>query len=208
VSAPSSEPLQSGLGGLDALTGGGLPHDSSSLIIGPAGIGKSTISTLYAMAAAARGENSSILLFDESVETHLTRSTGLGLDVAAARDQGRVRLTHLDPAELSVGQIADLVMRQVEEENVKVVVIDTLNGYLQSAMRSRLSFYTFGTHLLSKSAQSRDATDPDQHGILGPRWRRRSISASFRQCVFVTLFRGAGRDPQSLVHRQKAQREP
>ncbi|QGM45467.1 ATPase domain-containing protein [Methylocystis heyeri] len=126
--------LQSGIPAIDALTGGGLPRGSSTLIIGPAGIGKSTISTLYAMEAAKRGEKSSILLFDESVETHMARGEGLGLDISGATDSGLVRLNHLDPAELSVGQIAELLVRQVEEEHIAVVVIDTLNGYLQSAM--------------------------------------------------------------------------
>ena len=130
---PKPEPLASGIAQLDTLTGGGLPRGSSTLMVGPAGIGKSTISTIYAMTAANLGERSCILLFDESVETHIARSQGLGLDIAAAIDAGLIRMNHLDPAELSPGQIANLIIRQVEEEHVGVVIIDTLNGYLQSA---------------------------------------------------------------------------
>ncbi len=132
--APRLAPLTSGVAQIDALTGGGIPPGSSTLMAGPAGIGKSTIATLYVMSAAARGQRSCVLLFDESVESHLTRSEGLGLKMTAARDEGLVGLCHLDPAELSVGRITDLVIREIENEDAKVVVIDTLNGYLQSAM--------------------------------------------------------------------------
>jgi circadian clock protein KaiC len=168
-SLPSAEPLQCGIPEIDALTGGGLPRGSSTLVIGPAGIGKSTITTLYVMAAAARGENSSILLFDESLETHTTRSQGLGLDVVAARDAGRIRMGHFDPAEFSPGQIARRVVRQVEEEDVKVVVIDTLNGYLQSAMEEP-TVLLHVRELVSYLSRRQVVTllTLTQHGILGP----------------------------------------
>jgi circadian clock protein KaiC len=163
------EPLESGIEQIEALTGGGLPRGSSTLIVGPAGTGKSTIATLYAMAAAHRGENSSVLLFDESVATHLTRSEGLGLDVSAAIKQGRLRLTHLDPAELSVGEIADLVIRQVEDEGVKVVAVDTLNGYLQSALDDPTVLLHM-RELISYLNRRQVVTllTLTQHGILGP----------------------------------------
>ena len=85
------------------------------------------------MAAAKRGEHCSILLFDESAESHIARSQGLGFDIAAAIKAGRMRVEDLDPAELSLGQIAHLLVRQVEEDKVSLIVIDTLNDYLQSA---------------------------------------------------------------------------
>jgi circadian clock protein KaiC len=166
---PPSEALLCEISQIDALTGGGLPRGSSTLVVGPAGIGKSTITTLYAYAAAAKGENSSILLFDESVETHLTRSQGLGLDLAAARDAGRIRIDHFDPAELSAGQIAHLLVRQVEQEGVKVVVIDTLNGYLQSAME-KPTILLHIRELISYLSRRQVVTllTLTQHGILGP----------------------------------------
>ncbi len=169
ASLPHAEPLQCGVAEIDALTGGGLPRGSSTLVVGPAGIGKSTITTLYAFAAAERAENSSILLFDESVEIHMARSQGLGLDIAAARDAGRIRIDHFDPAELSAGQIAHLLVRQVEEEDVKVVVIDTLNGYLQSAMEDPTILLHI-RELVSYLSRRQIVTllTLTQHGILGP----------------------------------------
>jgi circadian clock protein KaiC len=128
------EPLSSTIAELDGLSGGGLPRGSSTLMIGPAGTGKSTLATIYAMAAAGRGEKCCILLLDESIETHVVRSRGLGLGVGAAMETGAIRMQELNAAELSPGQIAHLLVRQVEEEKVGLVVIDTLNGYLHSAM--------------------------------------------------------------------------
>ena len=163
------ESLESGIRQLDALVGGGIPRGSSSLIMGPAGVGKSTIATLYAIAAAERGESSCILLFDESVETHLARSEGLGLKLRAERDSGRIQIFHLDPAELSVGQITHLLRKHVENEGVKLVAIDTLNGYLQSAMEDETVLLHL-RELISYLGRRRVVTllTLTQHGLLGP----------------------------------------
>jgi circadian clock protein KaiC len=101
---PRAEPLRSGVAEIDALSGGGLPRGTATLVLGPAGIGKSTLTMLYAMAAARQNEHCSILLFDESAETYIARSRGLGFDIERAIESGRIRLHHLDPAELSSGR--------------------------------------------------------------------------------------------------------
>ncbi|HSN70662.1 MAG TPA: ATPase domain-containing protein, partial [Steroidobacteraceae bacterium] len=134
ASVSNGDPLASGNAALDALSGGGLPRGSSTLIMGPAGIGKSTLATSYAVAAAAKGERCLVLLFDEAVSTFLVRSRGLGLEIDALSSSGHLRYTHLDPAERSPGEISHYVLEQVEREGVSVVVIDTLNGYLHSAV--------------------------------------------------------------------------
>jgi circadian clock protein KaiC len=165
---PASDSVNTGIDEIFALTGGGLPRGSSTLLIGPAGIGKSSIATLYLMAAAKHGENSCVILFDESVETHLTRSQGLGLELRAARDAGLVHMFHLDPAELSVGQITDLLIKQVEKEGAKLVVIDTLNGYLQSAIEEQAVLLHL-RELISYLGRRRIVTllTLTQHGLLG-----------------------------------------
>jgi circadian clock protein KaiC len=163
------------------------------------------------MAAAARGANSSVLLFDESIETHLTRSRGLGLDVAGAIEQGRVRLTHLDPAEMSVGQIADMVIRQVEAYDVKVVVIDTLNGYLQSAMEEQ----TVTLHireLISYLSRRGVATllTLTQHGILGPEMATPVDLSFLSDNVFLLRYfeaQGAIRKAISMVKKRSGKHE-
>ncbi|NUJ78788.1 AAA family ATPase [Methylocystis sp. FS] len=165
VAAPA---LGSGNSEIDALVGGGLPRGSNTLIAGPAGAGKSTISSLYVMAAARGGEKCAVFLFDESEESYIARSEGLGFDMRAEVDAGRIELRHLDPAQLSVGEIADLAMDRVEKQGVKLVVIDTLNGYLQSAMEEP-SVILHIRELLSYLNRRQIVTimTLTQHGIFG-----------------------------------------
>lgn len=193
-------PLTSGIAELDALTGGGLTRGSSTLIMGPAGSGKSTVATLYAMNAANQGDRSSIVLFDESEQSHNARSSGLGLDVVAAVESGKLDLIDLDPAQLSAGQIAHLLVRRVEEEGVGLVVIDTLNGYLQSAMEEPTVLLHL-RELISYLGRRRVVTlmTLTQHGILGPEMATPIDLSFLADNVFLLrYFEARGRIRQAL----------
>ena len=131
------ERLQSGVPALDQLVGGGLDRGTSALLMGPAGSGKSTIAAQFMVAAAERGERSAIFTFDESVGTMLARTEGLGIDLKRHMDAGRVRIQQVDPAELSPGEFVHTIRREVEEQRVRVVVIDSLNGYLNAMPEER-----------------------------------------------------------------------
>jgi circadian clock protein KaiC len=130
--ASSRERLQSGLAGLDSLIGGGLERGTSTLIQGAAGTGKSSIGALFALRAAERGERSTLFIFDESANTLLSRMSGLGLDLARHVDSGHITVREVDPAELSPGELAHAVRRSVEDRQSRLVMIDSLNGYLNS----------------------------------------------------------------------------
>jgi circadian clock protein KaiC len=132
------ESIKSGLGPLDKLLGGGLARGTSSLFLGPAGTGKSSLATQYARAAAERGEHASIFLFDESIGTFIERSVGLGFDVKDVVDSGKLTLRQVDPAELSPGEFAYLVRAEVEDQKSRLVVIDSLTGYLNAMPSERL----------------------------------------------------------------------
>jgi circadian clock protein KaiC len=123
--------LSSGLPALDALTGGGLDEGTSTLILGAAGTGKSTLAALFASAAAARGQKSSLFIFDESPQTLVSRSEDLHIPLAAAVEAGTVSLRQIDPAELTPGELVHAIRRAVEA-GTKLVVLDSLNGYLQA----------------------------------------------------------------------------
>jgi len=124
--------VSSGVPSLDALTGGGLAAGSSTLLIGPAGSGKSSVATQYAVAAGRRGERAAIFTFDESAAMYKTRaaSRGMGLEELLKADQ--IVLQQIDPAEMSPGEFADSIRRIVEAGKISVLVIDSLNGYLAS----------------------------------------------------------------------------
>jgi circadian clock protein KaiC len=103
-----------------------------TLIAGPAGAGKSSIACAYAVNAAKRGERSAFFIFDESKSTLLARAAGLRLGVAELVESGIVAINQVDPAQLSPGEFSHLVREAVERDGASLVVIDTLNGYLQS----------------------------------------------------------------------------
>lgn len=126
------ELLASGVPELDRLLGGGLHYGTSTLLLGPAGTGKSSLAAQYALAAAAAGEHAAIFAFDESLNVFLARSAGIGLDMQPFRASGRLHLRQIDPAELAPGEFIHRVRAEVERAPMRVVVIDSLNGFLNA----------------------------------------------------------------------------
>lgn len=127
-----AENISSGVPGLDALLGGGLGRGTSNLFTGPPGTGKSTLALKYAIAAARRGEKVSIFTFDESLNVMKERARGLELGLDAMVENGTIHIRQIDPAELSPGELAYRVMTAVEEQNIRMVYFDSLNGYLHA----------------------------------------------------------------------------
>lgn len=129
--------VASGVPALDALFGGGLDRGTSTLLIGPPGTGKSTVSLQFAAAAAARGDCSAVFTFEESRNLLLDRCDGLGIDIRGAVEAGTVTVRRINPTELSPGQFADMVRREVESGGARIVVVDSLNGYLNAMPEER-----------------------------------------------------------------------
>ncbi|HEX3928110.1 MAG TPA: ATPase domain-containing protein [Gemmatimonadales bacterium] len=134
---PPDHDLPSGNVGLDALLCGGLPVGTSTLLLGPAGTGKSTIATQFATSAAARGQRTAMYVFDENIGTFRSRSRKLGIPVEAHIETGLLTIMQIDPAELSSGEFAATVRRAVDGTDgaairASVIVIDSLNGYLNA----------------------------------------------------------------------------
>jgi circadian clock protein KaiC len=131
------EVLSSGIGELDTLLGGGLARGSSTVVMGPAGAGKSTLAGQYVTAAAERGERAVIFTFDESVETFVARSEGVGMRMRDRIAAGQIRVVQVDPGELAPGEFAHMVRHSVDEGGASIVVIDSLNGYLNATPDER-----------------------------------------------------------------------
>jgi circadian clock protein KaiC len=129
----SGATLESGVAELDTLLGGGIAAGSSTLIQGPAGTGKSLIVMQFIAASVARGEKAALFVFDEELGLLLARFKKMGIDLQAMRDAGNLFIEPMDAAELSPGEFSHRARRLVEEENIKLVGIDSLNGY-QAAM--------------------------------------------------------------------------
>ena len=160
--------LSSGIAAFDKLLGGGLDSGSSTLILGPAGTGKSLISITFAMAAIARGERAAIFVFDEELNLLLDRMKGLNIDLEGPRERGDLVIEQIDAAELSPGEFADRARKQVDQHGVKTVLIDSLNGY-QAAMPEENSLILHVHELLQYLNRQGAATfvTVAQHGLVG-----------------------------------------
>ncbi|RNJ41327.1 circadian clock protein KaiC [Mesorhizobium erdmanii] len=121
-----------GNGSVDTLVGGGLDRGTSTLLMGPSGVGKSTIACSYCHAALNRGEHVLVLLFDETRRIFLARASGLGMDLGPFADNGSLLLEQIDPAELSPGELSSRIQSAVERSNARIVLIDSLTGYLNA----------------------------------------------------------------------------
>lgn len=162
------ENVSSGVEGLDALLGGGLTRGTSTLFIGPAGAGKSTLGLKFLLEAAARGEKGALYSFDETIGTIMTRADNLGLKLGSFVKKGLIQLQQIDPAEKSPGELAFDICRAVQQDGVRMLLVDSLNGYLHSMGGERsltLQLHELFTYLNQQGIVSMMTLAP--HGMLG-----------------------------------------
>ena len=191
--------IHSGLDELDNLFGQGLDSGTSTLFSGPAGCGKSTIALKYAASAAQRGEKAVVFTFDESVRTLRDRAKGFHMDLDPLLESRRLELIQVDPAELSPGEFAAEVRRFVEEDDLQVLVIDSLNG-LMSAMPHE-QFLALQLHeLLTYVAQHGVATiiTLAQFGFLGAMQSPIDVSYLADTVLLFRYFEYSGEVRQAL----------
>jgi circadian clock protein KaiC len=158
----------SGLAGLDKLLGGGVETGSSTLVLGPAGTGKSLVAITNVVAAIKRGEKAALFVFDEELGLLFDRMNKMNIDFAAMRASGHLIVEQVDAAELSPGEFAHRVRQQIDEHDIKTVVIDSLNGY-QAAMPEENSLVLHMHELLQYLNRRGAATfmTVAQHGLVG-----------------------------------------
>lgn len=195
---------------LDRLLGGGLERGTNALLIGAAGVGKSSLALTYAIAAAQRGEVAAIFAFDEGRGTLEARARTLGLPLQDALDDGRIIFQQIDPAEMSPGEFATIVCRRVEEDGARIVVIDSLNGYLNAMPDGR--FLILQMHeLLSYLGQQGVLTILvlAQHGLVGPVETPLDISYLSDAVLMLRYFEYAGtvRRALSVVKKRSGDHE-
>ena len=169
---PESTIVKSGVSQMDSLLGGGLTSGTSVLLLGPAGVGKSTLGMQYAVEAARNGQRSLLFAFDERIATMYERADGLNIPLRHYVEAGLIEVRSIDPAEMSPGEFAHKLRLAAEGENgrkpIKIVVIDSLNGYLNAMPEER--FLTAQLHELLTYLGHRGVITflvVAQHGLLG-----------------------------------------
>ena len=184
----TGESLSSGVPELDRLLGGGITSGSSTLIIGPAGTGKSLLIFQYIAAAVARGERAGLFAFDEELGLLFARARGMGFDLEAMRDAGKLVVEQMDAAELSPGEFSHRVRACVDREGIRLVAIDSLNGY-QASMPEEQFVILHLHELLQYLNRQGVATflTIAQHGMIGD--MKQPIDVTYlADCVIVLRY--------------------
>ncbi|MBV8778170.1 MAG: circadian clock protein KaiC [Alphaproteobacteria bacterium] len=193
--APRSATLvSSGNAQLDALLGGGIEAGSSTLVIGPAGIGKSIIIFNYIAAAVARGERAALFAFDEELGLLMRRAKALGFDFEKMRAAGALFIEQVDAAELSPGEFADRVCRCVNSQGITTVGIDSLNGYQASMPEEQ--FLILHLHELLQYLNRRGAATflaIAQHGMMGEMRQTIDVTYLADTVILMRFFEALGR---------------
>ena len=203
--------LSSGDAQVDKLLGGGLTCGTSLLVTGAAGTGKSVLCTQYAHAAVKRGENVLFYLFDERMRTFRSRSHALGMDMTDAIESGQLRLQQVEPTSLSPGEFASQVVTAVETGKISLVVIDSINGYMQSMPEERL--LPIQVHELLSFLSNNGVTSIMtlvQHGIFGhPVDEAAEVSYLADSVILMRYFevQGSVRQALSVVKRRSGDHE-
>lgn len=185
--------LKSGIAELDTLLGGGIERGSSTLMLGPAGTGKSTFAFQFVAAAVRRGEKAAMFLFDEELSLLFDRTKAMGFDFEQMRDVGMLHIEQLDAAELSPGEFAHRVRSRVDSAQAKTVVIDSLNGY-QAAMPQENAL-TLHIHELIQYLNRQGANTfltVAQHGLIGEMKAPVDVTYLADTVVLLRYFEAAG----------------
>ena len=186
--------LATGIAPFDALLGGGIDSGSSTLIIGPSGTGKSLIAITFAIAAIQRGEQAALFIFDEELGLLFDRMKKLRIDLQELKASGKLRIEQIDAAELSPGEFSHRVRRTVDEEHIRTVVIDSLNGY-QAAMTDEKSVVLHIHELLQYLNRQGTATflTMAQHGLVGTMTTPTDVTYIADNVILLRYFEALGR---------------
>jgi circadian clock protein KaiC len=180
--------------GVDKLLGGGMISGTNTLIVGPSGIGKTTLSARCLLSALERGEKASFYLFDESLGTFFARSAALGMGLRRFADSGQLRMHHIDPAELSPGEFVQMLRDAVEQQGVSFIAIDSLNAYLQAMPGEQ--YLILQMHELLSYLNQQGVTTVlvlGQHGLIGEVRSDVDLSYLADTTVLLRFFESNGR---------------
>jgi circadian clock protein KaiC len=190
----------SGSDGFDGLLGGGLVAGTNTLIVGPSGIGKTTLSVRCMLTALQRGSKAAFYLFDEGLGTFFARNAILGMDLKPYVDNGQLSIHHIDPAELSPGEFAQKLRDAVEQDGVEFITIDSLNAYLQAMPGEQ--FLTLQMHELLSYLNQQGVTTVlvlGQHGLIGEVRTDVDLSYLSDTTVLLRFFESDGRVRRAIT---------
>ena len=200
----------SGNSELDLLIGGGLHGGPSNLLMGPAGSGKSTVASLFANAAAARGDKVIFFAFDENVHNLIQRAEEMNLDFRSHMKSGVLTVQQVDPAEIAPGELANNIVACVEKHETRMIVLDSLNGYVNAMPQD--DFLNLHLHELLTFLNQRGVVTImilAQHGLIGPMGSPVDVSYLADTVILTRFFeaQGAVRKAISIIKKRSGAHE-
>jgi len=202
--------LSSGVPELDLLLGGGVERGSSTLVLGPAGTGKSTFTMQFMAEALRRGEKAAVFIFDEELGLLFSRMKTMGIDLEAMRDSGGLHIEQLDAAELSPGEFAHRVRDRVNSSDAKTVIIDSVNGY-QASMPEENALILHMHELLQYLNRQGANTylTVAQHGLVGDMKSPVDVTYLADTVILLRYFEAAGKVKRavSVIKKRTGQHE-
>ena len=195
---------------LDLLLGGGLHSGTSNLLMGPAGTGKSSVACLFADQAARRGEKVMYFAFDESLHTLIARAAEIGLEFGRHIESGALMVQQVDPAEIAPGELANRILRGVEKGGVRMIVLDSLNGYVNAMPQD--DFLNLHLHELLSFLNQRGVVTLmmlAQQGLIGNMGTPVDVSYLADSVLLTRFFesRGAVRKAISVIKKRSGAHE-
>jgi circadian clock protein KaiC len=178
----------------NALIGGGFERGASTLILGPAGTGKSLLTLGFVKAAVERGERAAMFVFDEELGLLFERARGLGIDLRAMVATGDLAIEQIDAAELAPGEFSERVRSCVERHAARTVVVDSLNGY-QAAMPEEQALILHMHELLQYLNRQGVMTflTVAQHGLVGDMRSPVDVTYLADTVILLRYFEARGR---------------
>ncbi|MFZ0424754.1 MAG: ATPase domain-containing protein [Xanthobacteraceae bacterium] len=195
----SGQIVPSGVAALDKLLGGGVTTGSTTLMVGPAGTGKSLLALHYLAAAIARGERGAMFVFDEELGLLMSRAKSLGIDLEGMRDAKKLFIEQMDAAELSPGEFSHRVRACVDHEKIRTVVIDSLNGYQASMPEEQ--YLVLHLHELFQYLNRQGAATfltVAQHGMIGDMKQTIDVTYLADTVIMLRYFEAHGRVRRAL----------
>lgn len=202
--------LSTGHASLDALLGGGLDVGTAHLLMGPAGSGESSMASLFAHAALNANRKVIYFTFDESLRTLHKRSAAIGLDLERHIASGGLLLQQIDPAEIAPGELAHNIVQHVESGGVRMIVLDSLNGYVNAMPED--DYLSLHLHELLSFLNQRGVVTVmtlAQHGLLGSMGSPVDVSYLADTVILTRYFeaRGAVRKAVSVIKKRSGLHE-
>lgn len=185
--------------GMDLLLKGGLDAGTSNLFLGPSGSGKSTLAMKFLHEALSSGVNCAAYIFDETSNLLLNRTASLGMDSKKYIENKQFHLCQVDPAELSPGEMTYRIQEDVARRNVKVVLIDSLNGYMNAMPDEKhllLQLHELFTYLNHHGVVT--ILVAAQTGVVGTMYTPADLTYLADTVVMLRFFEAQGALKQSL----------